>query len=120
MVCKKDEIDGAESPSLLADHINKIIKNRLSDDSLSLEERVSFVNRLVDFLGENQDERIIESQKMLVSVISQQEEARLEATNKEIIRPLTGFRISNLFTGGQSKVPMNAEIERDIDSADRI
>lgn len=120
LVCKKDEIDGAESPSLLADHINKIIKNRLSDDSLSLEERVSFVNRLIDFLGENQDERIIESQKMLVSVISQQEEARLTATNKEIIRPLTGFRISNLFTGGQSKVPMNAEIERDIDSADRI
>ena len=88
LVCKKDEIDGAESPSLLADHINKIIKNRLSDDSLSLEERVSFVNRLIDFLGENQDERIIESQKMLVSVISQQEEARLTATNKEIIRPL--------------------------------
>lgn len=85
LVCKKDEIDGAESPSLLADHINKIIKNRLSDDSLSLEERVSFVNRLIDFLGENQDERIIESQKMLVSVISQQEEARLTAGKATLI-----------------------------------
>ena len=52
--------------------------------------------------------------------MSKHEEARLKATEQNVVRPLTGFRISNLFTGGQSKVPMNAEIERDIESADNI
>ena len=57
---------------------------------------------------------------MLAAVVSKHEEARLKATEQNVVRPLTGFRISNLFTGGQSKVPMNAEIERDIESADNI
>lgn len=120
LVCKQDDIDSAESPSMLAEHVHKIISNRLSDENLSAEERVDFVNRLIDFLGEEKEEKIIDEKQMLSAVVSKQEEARLKATNQDLVRPLTGFRISNLFTGGQSKVPMNAEIERDIDSADNI
>lgn len=119
-ICQQDDIDEAESPSLLAEHVSRVIKNRLSDDHLSIEARVGLVNRLMDFLGEGANERIIEDRKLLSSVVSPQEEVRLRATNQEILRPLTGFRISNLFTGGQSKVPLNVEIERDIESADRI
>lgn len=119
-VCKLDEIDNAESPSILAEHLNKIIKNRLSDDNLSDEERVNFVNRLIDYLGEQPDEKIVEEKQMLTAVVSKQEDVRLKASNQEMVRPLTGFRISNLFTGGQSSVPMNTEIERDIESADNI
>lgn len=120
LVCKQDDIDNAESPSMLAEHVHKIINNRLSDENLSAEERVQFVNRLIDFLGEEKEEKVFDEKQMLSAVVSRQEEARLKATNQELIRPLTGFRISNLFTGGQSKVPMNAEIERDIESADNI
>ncbi|MFR3188365.1 MAG: phospholipase D-like domain-containing protein [Phocaeicola sp.] len=53
-------------------------------------------------------------------MISKPEEAKLKSTQQTLIRPLTGFRTSSLFTGGQSVVPLNAEIERDIASADRI
>ncbi len=120
LVCKQDQIDDAESPSMLAEHVLKIVSNRLSDENLSAEERVQFVNRLIDFLGEQSDEKVIEERQMLSAVVSRQEEARLKATRQDPIRPLTGFRVSNLFTGGQSKVPMNAEIERDIESADNI
>lgn len=119
-VCKKEDIDEAESPSLLASHIYKIINNRLTDECLSLEDRVDFVNRLIDFLGEQKEDKIIETKQILSSVVSKQESARLKAINQEQIRPITGFRVSNLFTGGQSKVPMNTEIERDIETADRI
>lgn len=52
LVCKQDEIDDAESPSMLAEHVHRLISNRLSDENLSAEERVDFVNRLIDFLGE--------------------------------------------------------------------
>jgi len=119
-ICKQEEIDSAESPSMLAQHVNRLVYNRLSDENLTTEERADFVNRLIDFLGEDKGEKVVDDKQMLTAVISKQEEARLQATNQDLIRPLTGYRASNLFTGGQSKVPLNAEIERDIDSADSI
>lgn len=120
LICKQEEIDNAESPYMLTEHINKLILNRLSDENLTAEEKREFVNRLIDYLGEDKEDKIVDEKQMLSAVISKQEETRLKATKQEIIRPLTGFRTSNLFTGGQSKVPLNAEIERDIESADRI
>lgn len=120
LVCKREDIDSAESPNMLTEHLSKLIRNRLSDENLTAEERAQFVNRLIDFLGEDKEEKVVNDKQMLSAVISQQEEARLKATKAEMVRPLTGFRTSNLFTGGQSKVPLNTEIERDIESADSI
>lgn len=120
LLCKKEDIDKAESPSMLTEHIAKLVRNKLSDDSLTKEEKTAFINRLIDFLGENPDEKIIDDSQMLAAVISKPEEAKLKSTQQTLIRPLTGFRTSSLFTGGQSVVPLNAEIERDIASADRI
>mgnify|MGYP004447989723 FL=1 len=120
LVCYKGDIDSAEAPTMLTAHLGKIISNRLSDENLSLEERAAFVNRLIDFLDEEKSEKIEDSKQVLTAVVPSDEDAKLKATGKELIRPLTGFRMSNLFTGGQSKVPLNAEIERDIESADNI
>lgn len=120
LICKQEEIDSAESPNMLAEHLSKIIRNRLSDENLTPEERALFVNRLIDFLGEDKDEQVADDRQMLTAVVSQQEEARLNATKTTLIRPLTGYRSSSLFTGGQSIVPLNSEIERDIESADSI
>lgn len=120
LVCRQEDIDIPEVPSMLAEHLNKLILNRLSDESLTSEEKTAFVNRLIDFIGEDTEEKIVDDKQMLSAVISKQEEVRLKATKLDLVRPMTGFRTSSLFTGGQSKVPLNAEIVRDIESADRI
>ena len=120
LVCKEDVLDSAESPHMMVDHLSRIIRNRLSDENLTAEERASFVNRLIDFLGEDKEEKLVDEKRMLAAVISQQEEARLKATKCNLARRLTGFRTSNLFTGGQSRVSLSSEIERDIESADSI
>ena len=120
LVCKQEDIDGAESPNMLTEHLSRIIRNRLSDENLTATEKADFVNRLIDFLGENSEEHVADEKHMLSAVISTQEEARLRATNSKLVRPLTGFRTSNLFTGGQSRVSLNTEIERDSESADSI
>lgn len=120
LVCMQEKIDEAASPGMFTDHISRIIHNRLSDDSLTAEERAAFVNRLIEFLGEELDEKVVDDNQMLAAVVSAQEEARLKATKASLIRPLSGFRTSNLFTGGQSHVPLNSEIECDIESADSI
>lgn len=119
-VCKREDIDSADSPNMLTEHLSKIIRNRLSDDNLTPEERADFVNRLIDYLGEEKEEKVVDNKQMLAAVISQQEEARLKATSSTLVRPLTGFRNSNLFTGGQSQISLSSEIERDIESADSI
>ena len=120
LVCKEEYIDDTDSPNMLADHLSKIIRNRLSDENLTAEERTEFVNRLIDDLGEDKEEKVVDDKQMLAAVVSIQEEARLKATNSTLVRPLTGFRVSNLFTGGQSHVSLSSEIERDIESADSI
>lgn len=120
LVCKQEDMDSVESPNMMAEHLSRIIRNRLSDENLTAEERALFVNRLIDFLGEDKEEKLVDEKQMLSAVISQQEEARLKATNRTLVSPLTGFRTSNLFTGGQSPVSLSSEIERDIESADSI
>lgn len=120
LVCREKDIDNAESPSILAEHVGRIVLNRLSDKNLSIETRMDFVNRLIDAIRDDNLDRVVDKKRMLTAVISQQEDARLKATKQEVVRPLTGFRVSSLFTGGQSLVPLNTEIERDIESADRI
>ena len=120
LICKQEDIDGAESPNMLTEHLSRIIRNRLSDENLTTEERAAFANRLIDFLGEEKEEKVVDDKQMLAAVVSRQEEARLKATNSTLVRPLTGFRVSNLFTGGQSHVSLSSEIERDIESADSI
>ena len=120
LICKQEDIDGAESPNMLTEHLSRIIRNRLSDENLTTEERTAFANRLIDFLGEEKEEKVVDDKQMLAAVVSRQEEARLKATNSTLVRPLTGFRVSNLFIGGQSHVSLSSEIERDIESADSI
>ena len=132
LVCKIDDIDEAELPSMLAEYIKKLVRNKLDDNNLTAEEQTSLVNRLIDFLGndcrtdeEKIDEEKIEEDKiaddkMLAEVISANENISMQVTNREKIRPLTGFRTSNLFTGGQSDIPLNTEISRDIQTADKI
>ena len=120
LVCRQEDMDSAETPNMLTDHISRIIRNRLADESLSAQERAQFVNRLIDFLGEDQTQKLVDDKQMLASVVTKQEEAQLKATGKTPVRPLTGFRTSNLFTGGQSRVSLSSEIERDIESADSI
>ena len=120
LVCRQEDMDIAESPSMLAVHIKKLVQNKLSDENLTIEKKAEIVNRLIDVLDDGNGEKVVNDQQILSAVMSKDEDACLKVTKKPLVRPLTGFRTSNLFTGGQSMVPLNVEIERDIQSADRI
>ena len=121
LICKKDNIDIAESPSMLSAYVSKIIKNKLNDDSLSLKDKKNYINKIIELLdNEDYNDKIKEEDKLLTAVISSEDEIKLKATNKCLIRPLSGFRVSNLFTGGQNAISLGSEIERDIACADKI
>jgi superfamily II DNA or RNA helicase/HKD family nuclease len=118
MSCLKEKVDEAEAPSLLAEYIGQLIKRRLAESD-SADDRASLANRLIEMLSSD-DDKIADEKQLLAEVISAEESATRRVSKQAAVRPLSGFRVSNLFTGGQSALSLSGEIERDIASADRI
>jgi superfamily II DNA or RNA helicase/HKD family nuclease len=119
LVCLETDIDKAESPSMLAEYLSGIIKGRLSGN-LSMAERKDFANRVIELVSGDDSDKIAKEEQVLSEVIAADENAFRKVTKAEPVRPLSGFRVSNLFTGGQSHLSLASEIERDIVSADSI
>ena len=120
LVCKTEEIDAAESSKMLADFLSDAIRKKLEDADTAVEDKINFVNDILDSTDLDENEKLIDAPKLLAAVINQQKNEELKATKRNIIKPLSGFRTSNLFTGGQGGVSLGEEILRDIASADSI
>lgn len=120
IVCKTDDIDSAESPQMLANYVAKIVHRKLTEESLSNEERIRYVNNILQHSEVDNDELLVITKQYLSAVISKQKAAALSMTRQHIVRPESGFRVSNLFTGGQSALSLSSEIVKDIASADQI
>lgn len=119
-VCHTESMDTAESAKMLADFVSDAIRRKLEDADVPVEDKIEMTNSILESVDIDEDEKLSAVPELLSAVVSGQREAALRATKKEIVRPLSGFRVSNLFTGGQSGVPLCAEIMRDIASADQI
>ena len=120
LICSKDAMDSAESSRMLAEYLAEAVRRKLDDSEKSLEDKKDLVNAILDteiFAG---DKSAIVETNLLTEVMDRREAAERKAVKREALRPRTGFRVSNLFTGGQSAVQLGQEIVRDIASADRI
>lgn len=117
--CQLQEIDQAESPQMLADYLAKIIQKKLEDTEEQCD-RVHLINRILSDAGLHQDFQITQTENLLAEVISHEQALKQEQNKSQTIRPLSGFRVSNLFTGGNSSIPLGEEIRREIASADEI
>lgn len=119
LVCHSKEIDEAESPQLLANYLARVIQQRL-EETESEAERVHLINELLCKVGVVNEEQIVEPAQLLAEVMSPEQHLLQKQTKRQTIRPLSGFRVSNLFTGGASALSLGEEIRREIASADEI
>ena len=120
LVCRKQPIDEAEASKLLSQYLAESIRRKIEDSELSLEEKINFANQILTKARIGDDEALAPSPQLLSAVINKQLDINLTTTKKELVRPLSGFRVSNLFTGGQSCLSIGTEIIRDIASSDEI
>jgi len=120
MVCHTEPMDAAESAKMLADFLAESIRKKLEDSDVSVEDKIEMTNRILETADVDDGEILSLTPQLLSAVVSAQRDARLRATRQGLVRPLSGFRVSNLFTGGQSGVSLGTEIMRDIASADQI
>ena len=119
LVCVQQPIDTAESPQMLATYLANAIRQKL-EDTEEQQDRVNLINRIMIDAGLIDDKQIVKPSDMLAEVMSQQQAALLSESHTQTVRPISGFRVSNLFTGGNSALSLGEEIRREIASADEI
>ena len=119
LVCVQQPIDGAESPQMLANYLANAIRQKL-EDTEEQQDRVNLINRIMIDAGLLDDKQIVKPADLLSEVMTQQQATLQNQSNTQTIRPISGFRVSNLFTGGSSTLSLGEEIRREIASADEI
>lgn len=119
LVCLKQPIDDAESPQILANYLAKAIRQKL-EDTEEQQDRVNLVNRIMIDAGLMDEKQITAPSNLLAEVMSQEQSIMQAESNSKTVRPISGFRVSNLFTGGSSAISLGEEIRREIASADEL
>lgn len=119
LVCVQQPIDDAESPQMLANYLANAIRQKL-EDTEEQQDRVNLINRIMIDAGLLDDKQIVKPADLLAEVMTRQQSALQNQSNTQTIRPISGFRVSNLFTGGSSALSLGEEIRREIASADEI
>lgn len=119
LVCLREQIDAAESSKILADYLAKAIRQKL-EDTENVHDRMILVNRILAEYGLVEDVQIADTSNLLTEVMTQQKDLLQKHSRSETVRPQSGFRVSNLFTGGNSVLSLGEEIRREIASADEI
>ena len=119
LVCVQQPIDDAESPQMLANYLANAIRQKL-EDTEEQQDRVNLINRIMVDAGLLDDKQIVKPADLLAEVMTRQQSALQNQSNTQTVRPISGFRVSNLFTGGSSTLSLGEEIRREIASADEI
>ncbi len=118
-VCLQESVDFAESPKILANYLSNAICKKLEDIEKQ-QDRTNLINRIMIDAGLIEDKQISKPNSLLTEVISSQQHLQQKQSNTQTIRPLSGFRVSSLFTGGNNTISLSEEIRREIASADEI
>lgn len=122
-----DSIDSGEAPKLLTNYIAKIINSLLSDDSVfeNLDGRFKFINDILNYIDKNwqcniDDSLLTNQEELLSGIVDMAGLTKDQAKQRVTMRPLSGYTVSNLFTGSNTDLSIDSEIERDIQTADEI
>lgn len=132
---KKDTIDSAESYKMLTEYLTEVVSSILkgyfnrkdAEDTISAQ--VDVVNRILRFIEREWNTDGVETSPNLLSEENKQFFLRgiyskIGLTNEQVEakaknHPISGYRVSNLFTGGND-ISMDDEVRRDIQTADDI
>ena len=95
LVCLKQPVDDAESPQILANYLAKAICQKL-EDTEAQQDRVNLINRIMIDAGLMDDKQITAPSDLLAEVMSQEQALMQAESNSKTVRPVSGFRVSNL------------------------
>ena len=132
---KKEDIDSADSyrwfSSYLGDVVAGILKSYFTDKdrNATISSQVEVINKILKYIEDEWEPKHVQTYPDKLSEDSQMQllrgiyskigytQAQVEEQSKH--HPLSGYRVSNLFTGGYD-ISMDDEVRRDIQTADQI
>lgn len=132
---KKEEMDSADSYMRLADYLADVVAGILKeyfrdkDAKTTISRQVEVVNRILRFIEDEwrteqidtEQDQLSEESKLqfLRGIYSKIGYTPEQVEAKANTHPVSGYRVSNLFTGGND-ISMDDEVRRDIQTADQI
>ena len=134
---KKEDIDSAESSKLLSQYLAGVVSRILKDYFISADGntatvagQVEVVNRVLnfiesewaldDFVSSDYSISPHSETKLLRGIYKRAGFTDKQIEEKSKVHPKSGYRVSNLFTGGNNELTMVDEVRRDIQTADSI
>lgn len=126
-----EPIDSASSNEWLAKYLSSTVSAVLSEKfkydtrEQTISEQVECVNRILKYIEREweydvQDDLIADSCDFLRGIYSRVGYTDAQIVAKSKVHPMSGYRISSLFTGGGKEVTVGSEISLDIKTSDRI
>lgn len=129
---KKEDIDSADSHNMLADYLADVVSSILkdyfsnADACATISSQVDVVNRVLKYIESEWEidtslEQLSEESHLsfLRGIYSKVGYSDEQIEHKALNHPISGYRVSNLFTGGND-ISMDDEVRRDIETADHI
>ena len=132
---QEESIDSAESYKMLAEYLTEIVSDilknsfRRKDAKASISAQVDVVNRILRFIEKEWSVEGIETasdelseegkQHFLRGIYSKVGLTKEQVEAKTRCHPVSGYRVSSLFTGGND-LSMDDEVRRDIQTSDEI
>ena len=132
---KKEDIDSADSYKMLANYladvVSNILKEYFKEDNVkqTISAQVDVINLILKFIEEEWDAKHIATSpdqlsddsktQFLRGIYSKVGYTQEQVEEKAKNHPISGYRVSNLFTGGND-ISMDDEVRRDIQTADSI
>lgn len=132
---QKESIDSAESYKMLAEYLTEIVSGilksyfRHKDSKDTISAQVDVINRILKFIEDEWNAEGVDTKSEMLSKENEQQFLRgiyskvgysdLQIQKKALNHPVSGYRVSSLFTGGND-ISMDDEIRRDIQTADNI
>lgn len=132
---KKDDIDSCQSHVMLADYLSEVVSGILksyfqeNDAQKSISNQVTVVNRILKFIEDEWQSKDITTDSEMLNKDSELQFLRgiysrvgytdAQIKEKALCHPVSGYRVSNLFTGGHD-ISMDDEIRRDVQTSDAI
>lgn len=127
IVASTGKLDGAEAPHILSHYIGELVEKGLrqvsSDDisgQLSLANRI--VSAIADVTGDSDFDgmSVAERAEQLLAVAEKKNTLSSVTGEFSPVRPKTSLAASSLFTGSMYEPSMMSELEKEIQSADRV
>lgn len=122
-----EPVEKNDAPVVLSEYLSKLIKYSLSiinESGKGIDAQLTLANRIVELLNEQvaetEGDSVSDPVEQLKAVLAAPSAKIIKKKARDILRPSTSIASSSLFTGASREPSLYCEINKEIETCDRI